>query len=322
MGSTGDVPIYFLLGESLTSDWVANFLGRVTSNLSDPIADYEPEKSLDLRKIVEDIYEKPAEFSNIEKVLNNASEAGARMKIERLLEIFAQKAGKSRKEITAPLFRRYKMSRVPQKFEKLMDNQEYRASVEGMFKRTEGKPIGLVTGLLTCTDMTITTAKENKKDLVLQAGISKEVVMMATGIPCVGLEAGGHVYQFAYNYGTGTAHGEMVLAISYYELSLAKSENGLWKLLRRPIEKPAVEIVKISKTPLRGDFEGFFSGAGDDTEIAQATKRQIIAENIERAARSMTEEEYAEMYNFEFCFEPTQLSESILDKSSQAAASD
>jgi hypothetical protein len=318
MSSTGDVPIYFLLGEPLTSDWVKNFLGRVAANLSDPTADYEPANTFDLSKIVEDIYEKPAEFSNIEKVLNNASEAGARMKIEKLLEVFAKKAGKSRKEITAPLFRRYKMSRVPQKFEKLMGNTDYRTSVEGMFKRTEGKPIGLVAGLLTCTDMTTTTLNENEKGLGLLAGVPKEVVMAATGIPGVEFEVGGHVSRFSHNHGTATAQGEMVLAISYYELSLAKSNNSFWKLLTRPIEKPAVVPVKISRTPMKGDTEGFFTG--DDAEDAEVTKRQSSADSVERAAKSMTEEEYAEMYNFEFCFEPTQLSESILIQPSEESS--
>lgn len=291
-------PLYFLLQEPLPSDYVDKFLGRVVVQMSSPTVNYEPDKSIELANI----YEDPVKFSNVRKVLETAKDTNAKIGVTKILTIFSHQLDSTGRTIKTPLFKRYNMTRIPQKFAKLMEDPAYSRPVLELLKKQReisSKPLALVTGLLTCCDMEVSSSASKKTNTDVKLGVPDSIVTAAGGPP--GLES-----QFEFGRqkqskagGRATAEGELVVAVSYHELWLKKVSKK-WTIFTTSIQKTDIELVEV-KQEMLGDFHGFFGRSEEDDEDVGQGK-----EFWEEYSSRSDEDEWGgddETYMFELCYE-------------------
>ena len=297
MGSSNNQTLYFLLAEPLTPRYVSNFLGRIVVHKTRPTDDYTPALDLDLQKIVPDLYEDPATFKDIEKVIRRATKTDAKISITNLLEVFAKGYNDAGIEVTAPLFRRYRMTQIPTKFNQLMKNKEYATQVAEFFKRQGSRePLAFVTGLLTCCNMEIQKRESHGGAVGAKAGLPQQAVMAAGGPPGLELQAAGAFAKDTTIAGRATAEGEMVLAVAYHEIS-ADVRKGALRFLTRAMQKPKFEVFSL-QGPIVGDLDGFFSHSTEgekDSEKDDAKSEQTLVDD--------SGGNDSDAYDFELCLE-------------------
>ena len=295
------IPLYFLLQEPLPSQYVHNFLGRAVASTSRPTDNFVPDPKVDLNEIVSDLYEKPATFKDVRKIMKTATTTNAKLGIGKLLEVFRKSSSDSGKIIEAPIFRRYRMTRIPQKFEKLMADASYCADVMDLLKNAKGEPVGLVTGLLTCENHNVQMNEGKGSEVGGKAGIPQEAILAAGGPPGVGLSVEGGRKISTNDQGHATGEGEMVLAVAYHEIWVDQShgQNKIgWGLFFRPVQKPVPQALPIVREPLEGgDLDGFFSPTPNKDE-----KNDGEADSLSDFSDADDEDVGEDAYEFELCW--------------------
>ncbi|KAI0545823.1 hypothetical protein F4679DRAFT_559902 [Xylaria curta] len=289
--------IYFLLPEPLPGQFVSTFLGRLVVNRSRPTDNYGPDIKIDLKLIVPDLYDEPASFGDVTKVLQTAKHWQAQLTITKLIEVFRSHSSNSGEIIEAPLFRRYRMTRIPQKFESLRKNDAYAKEIQKLREYLpEGQHLSLVTGLLTFSNHKITEHSGDVSSTGGRAGIPSEAIQAAGGPPGLGVNMSTRGEGSRHTAGSGKAIGEMVLAVSYHELCDDKQEANK-SLLRKcfpwKTNKNTLKLVPIVGKPVEGDLEGFFSG--DQTQDNPNNEERI--ESTGNHTRGVTNEDDA--YDFQ-----------------------
>ncbi|KAI0435549.1 hypothetical protein F4803DRAFT_545197 [Xylaria telfairii] len=263
MPSSKPPKIYFLLPEPLPGHFVSTFLGRLVVNKSRPTDSYGPDIKVDLRSIVPDLYDEPASFGDVTKVLQTARRHDAQLTITKLLEVFRSHSSDSGKTVEAPLFRRYRMTRIPQKFESLRGNDAYAKEIQELGRHLkQGQHLSLVTGLLTCSNHKLTEHNGDVSSSGGRVGIPSEAIQAAGGPPGAGMNISARGEESRHTSGSAKAVGEMVLAVSYHELYYDK-QRATKSLFRRCLpwktNKNTLKLVPIVGKPAEGDLEGFFS---------------------------------------------------------------
>lgn len=252
-------PRYFLLEEPLQSQHVGRFLGRLVAQKNNPIINYEPDPELDLNAIVPDLYpETTADFKDAQRIMNMGNSRWASIAIGKLLDVFAKSDSNTGKIIESPLFKRYSMERVPQKFEKLKKDVKYRDLMMKMLEEG-GKPVAFVSGLLTCTDMDTKSFSSKGMAVGVSGGLPQEAVVAAGGPP--GVELMGSLKSSNKHASKGSAKGvgEMIVAIAYHEVSLKKDKANFFGYSTH--SEPV-----ISEKTIKGQISGFFGPPDGSSE--------------------------------------------------------
>ncbi|KAI0418202.1 hypothetical protein F5X98DRAFT_386418, partial [Xylaria grammica] len=205
----------------------------------------------------------PASFGDVTKVLSTAKRGEVQLTLTKLLQIYGQNSSDAGKTVETPLFRRYRMTRIPQKFESLRENDAYAKEIRDLSERLQpGQRLHLVTGLLTCSNHKITEHNRAVSSSGGRAGIPSEAIQAAGGPPGVGLNISAREEGSRHTEGSAKAVGEMVLAVSYHEISYEQKANK--SFLRRcfpwKTNKKTLKLVPIVGKLAEGDLDGFFSG--------------------------------------------------------------
>ncbi|KAI0163925.1 hypothetical protein GGR57DRAFT_451831 [Xylariaceae sp. FL1272] len=267
--------LYFLLPESLPTHHVRPILGRVVSSdcVSRPTDNYAPDMNeLDLRSIVPNIYERPVEFKDVQKVIKSAKDNDLRLAVIKLVESYWKSRDNHGTSITAPVFRRYRMTRIPQKFQQLMKNKRYANEVKEMMSRLQGgQMLYLVTGLLSCTDYTIQST--NGKDVANGFGLNlpSEALAVTGAPPLGGTEITVDTGKATGHEAHGTAQGELAIAIAYHILLSEKGRRrpfswSWWRSIMPWGSRGVLHPVPVVGKPVKGDLEGFL---GHQSSIAE-----------------------------------------------------
>ncbi|KAI1362733.1 hypothetical protein F5Y08DRAFT_341359 [Xylaria arbuscula] len=274
--------IYTLLREPLPAQFVATFLGRLVVNKSRPTGNYGPDVKIDLNAIVPDLYDEPASFTN-------------------LLEVYRQKTSENGRVVEAPLFRRYRMSRIPQKFESLRNNTTYSREIVNLGNYLKpGQHLCLVTGLLTCSDHRTTEHSGNVSSTGGKAGIPSEALQAAGAPPGLGLNLSTRGGGSQFTAGVANAVGEMVLAVSYHEIRYEKQQATKW-CTRRCFPwtktKATLKLIPMIGEPVQGDLEGFFGGDQPQRNISAEEQGKSDREHTAGHKGCVTDED--DVYNFQ-----------------------
>ena len=140
-------------------------IGRVVRDVELPLREYIPDpvtSKVNPKDIVSDISEDPVDTFDLNWVLSRSTGDSVRVQMTKVLNAHAQKHTKREGKVTSAKVKRYMMSNIENKLERLMDDKRYKKDVEHMLKTRKlfQFPL-LVTGMLTCEDTTVQWEMEN-----------------------------------------------------------------------------------------------------------------------------------------------------------------
>ncbi|KAI0515485.1 hypothetical protein F5B22DRAFT_607476 [Xylaria bambusicola] len=287
--------IYSLLPEPLSAQFVSTFLGRLVVDKSRPTDNYGPDIKVDLKAIVPDLYDEPASFTDVTKVMQVTKETEAQLTLAKLLEVFRQHTLENGETVETPLFRRYRMSRIPQKFESLKNDNAYAKEIKDLSKYLQaGQHLCLVTGLLTCSNHKTTQYSEDISSTGGRAGIPSEALQAAGAPPGMEMNIAARGGGLEHTAGSARGVGEMVLAVSYHEINYKKQQGSKWFTRRcfpwRANNNTTLELVPIIGKLATGNLDGFFRGDQALGEGSTAIPVGHLADDDD-------------VYNFQLCLE-------------------
>ena len=149
---------YHGLGEALPGYHAKNLLGCVVLDVKDPLHCYTPGSTdgeeFHPKDIVRDISDEGVLIEDLSEILDSVKDSEVKLNLDRVVSGHGRKDNSRNTKMTAAVVMRYVMINVEHKFERLMKDHRYRKQVQDLFDRSEGKPLALVTGLMTCENMT------------------------------------------------------------------------------------------------------------------------------------------------------------------------
>ncbi|XDG09950.1 hypothetical protein ABKA04_009565 [Annulohypoxylon sp. FPYF3050] len=265
MGGPKPLKIYFLLDESLHAKYTHQLLGRVVVDKSRPLDSYGPDIKDDLKEVVDNLYEEPVEFKDVNTILNASNDKDVKASVAKLLNVYITSQSEDQREVTAPVFRRYYMTRIEQKFKALMANSNYAQEVSTLWEgQHESRSLALVTGLLTCQDHKIDIHQSKKSTYGAQLEVPSEAL---GGLPPgIGPRLGGGANANNRATSSAVANGEMVVAVAYHILKFNKQNHRfssirsiLSRIFRQPVRKPDWRPFPIVQGRAEGNQKAFFS---------------------------------------------------------------
>ena len=159
---------YHVLSHTLPGHHVDNMLGRVVVDKRDPLhcfipyTDNEAER-FHPRDIVPDISDDPVQYDDLSQVLDGARDNEARLRLNKLLDAHARKVSLKNVKVTAAVVVRYDMINVELKLNQLMRDPKYRRQAVSLLSKSEGKPLPMVTGVMTCKETVVTLDKKAER---------------------------------------------------------------------------------------------------------------------------------------------------------------
>lgn len=258
---------YHLLSQSLPGNHVGNMLGRVVVDKRDPLHRFVPytddgAEPLHPSDIVPDLSDEPVQYDDLSKVLDAAQNNEARLRLHNILDAHARQRTAQNVKMTSAVVVRYNMINVERQLKRLMGDRQYRTQVLQLLSEKNGKPLPMVTGLLTCKNTVVTLDKKAERG----AGAGFRVpVGEAMGGPSLGdPEAKVEHLRNKGNTVESKIKKEVIFALAYDEVKLAEYvKRKRWYPSHRSQSKNP-KVVLGDKIPGEG-FDIYF-GANDDLE--------------------------------------------------------
>ena len=155
-------------------------IGRVVRDVELPLREYIPDpvtSKINPKDIVSDISEDPVDTFDLNWVLSRSTGDGVRVQMTKVLNAHAKQHTKRESKVTSAKVKRYMMSNIENKLERLMEDKRYKKDVEHMLKtrRPFRFPL-LVTGMLTCEDTTVQWGMENGRSVGGKAGATGDQI--------------------------------------------------------------------------------------------------------------------------------------------------
>ena len=171
---------YILLNAVLPGYHIPNMLGRVVSFVTDPLADFIPQSDpqhidFNPRDIVPDLFYEPVQYDDVAHLLEEMGDVTITKMLKQRLQIYASNTKSRNFKIKAGVVTRYDMIHAERNLAVLVKDASYATQVLEMFERRKAKSLAMVTGMLTCRDLTVGWTYSEKFH-EMEAEIKEEVV--------------------------------------------------------------------------------------------------------------------------------------------------
>ena len=258
---------YHVLSRTLPEHHVENMLGRVVVDKRDPLHCFIPYSdeadSINPIDIVPDISDKPVQYDDLSQVLGAAQDNDAKLRLHQILDAHARKASSRNVQVTSAVVVRYDMINVERKLSQLMRDRNYRSQAVSLLSKNEGRPLPMVTGVMTCKDTVVklATKAESEIGVGMRAPIGE-----ATG----GSSLGDPEAKFKHQRNDTKAaeskiKDEVIFALAYDEVKLeAYMKRKCWL---PKFSKPQTKSNKVSLgAKIPGDGIDLYFGDNDEIE--------------------------------------------------------
>ncbi|SPJ70283.1 uncharacterized protein FTOL_00011 [Fusarium torulosum] len=202
-------------------DLFDRLLGLVTENLARPLSGYRPEapfKAKDQFKEPKCLYPKRAvECEDVTWLEAHTVEENAKAEFSKLVKLWGSYTKKKDNEWGSTLLRRVEIQDNPRdRIKELLQVPAYEAGVRELMEHQDGfgkkRTLGVITGFITCTDMTANKGAEKSTSFGAAATLVPEE---ATGVPGTKVDAEASVKKTLHKRITGAYKGEVVVACYY-----------------------------------------------------------------------------------------------------------
>ena len=171
---------YILLNAVLPGYHIPNMIGRVVSFVTNPLADFIPQSDpqhtgFNPRDIVPDLFYEAVQYDDVAHLLEEMGDVTITKMLKQRLQIYAINTKSSNFKIKAGVVTRYDMIHAERNLAVLVKDAGYATQVLEMFERRKAKSLAMVTGMLTCRDLTVGWTY-SKKFHEMEAEIKEEVV--------------------------------------------------------------------------------------------------------------------------------------------------
>ena len=257
---------YHVLSHELPGYHAENMLGRVVLDVKDPLHRYIPdstngEAEFHPKAIVPDISDEGVPINDLSEFLDSVTDSKVKLNLDHILYGHGLKNNSRNTKMTAAIATRYVMNNVENKFNTLMRDKKYRKQVLELFDGSEGKPLALVTGVMTCEDMRVRSDRRAEHEVGADLRVP---VGEAMGGPSLADPEAGFDYLKAYGNATESKiKVEVVFALAYDEIlpNQYAKKKGWRKFLPK---KQEINPVVGGKIP--GTGPGLYLGASSDDD--------------------------------------------------------
>ncbi|KAH8588171.1 hypothetical protein B0O99DRAFT_693787 [Bisporella sp. PMI_857] len=154
---------YYLLPTGANISHVNTLLGRVVENHIYPLQRYEPKDNIIPQKLVPGLMGNSNAIESVTEIPQQNQNREARGKLTDLVKAHATAIEGESVTVSAYLLKTYDMTQIKPNFVALKNNPQYLAAITELFEGTGRKRLPMITRVLVCEDMEVTTTKDSKK---------------------------------------------------------------------------------------------------------------------------------------------------------------
>ena len=135
-------------------------LGRVVSFVTNPLADFIPQSDpqhidFNPRDILPDLFYEAVQSDDVAHLLEEMGDVTITKMLKQRLQIYASNTESRNFKIKAGVVTRYDMIHAERNLAVLVKDAGYATQILEMFERRKAKSLAMVTGMLTCRDLTV-----------------------------------------------------------------------------------------------------------------------------------------------------------------------
>jgi hypothetical protein len=215
---------FFLLNNPCSADNVPTMIGRVVSDIYEPLNECAPWQQ-EARSLLEDILPEPQVSTNRKECLEFARGPAAFAKISKLFRVDIERRSDDGTILESDMIKQYTLENPAKRFEALMKDGAYAADIWELLKERHPHRAYLITGFLTTTN----SNWESNRLLGISQTISATApVAEVLGAPIPGLDLGVGI---SYNGKTKhqsskTVEKEEIFAVAYNVVQLKRTRIG------------------------------------------------------------------------------------------------
>ena len=252
---------FHILARVLPAKCKDDMLGRVVVDKDHPLERFAPDERFPQPGIiVERLYPGVITYDTLTEVFNARQRDSVGAGLTEFLRAYWRKDVSQHKALTAASATHFEMDQIEPKFNKLMENDDYKREVINLLEEQSNKSLPMVTGVFTCKNLQI-----RLEDIAGQAASGKVRVPIgeATGASqAVDPELDISHAVSADGQNVVTIEEEVIVALRYTDLRMKYKHERRFPYFRKVrIGNPTVSVGKPTSSPR---FALFYAGDDED----------------------------------------------------------